>query len=135
MNGASDAVAARRAVASSSCPLYALDLQRKQAPLTPELTGSSFRLQTDTAAYGDTVAGTFTVDNRGGADAGAFAVQVVLSADNWFGPQSQVLTTFALAGLRAGREFSPGVFTVRGRPRYVRWATMEHRWNRQLPYG
>jgi hypothetical protein len=93
--------------------LYDLDLQRKPAaPLTPELAGSSFRLQTDTAAYGEVVSGRFTVDNRGGADAGAFAVQVVLSADNRFGPQSQVLTTFALAGLGAGREFSPGVFAV-----------------------
>jgi hypothetical protein len=80
--------------------------------LTPELAGSSFRLQADTAAYGDMVSGTFTVDNRGGADAGAFAVQVVLSADNQFGPESQVLTTFALAGLGAGQSFAPGVFTV-----------------------
>jgi hypothetical protein len=92
--------------------LYALDLQRRQAPLTPELAGGSFRLQADTAAYGDTVAGTFTVDNRGGAAAGAFAVQVVLSADNLFGPSSQVLTTFALAGLGAGQSFAPGVFAV-----------------------
>jgi hypothetical protein len=93
--------------------LYDLDLQRKPAePLTPELAGSSFRLQTDTAAYGDTVAGTFTVDNRGGAAAGAFAVQVVLSVDNLFGPSSKVLTTFALTSLGAGREFSPGDFTV-----------------------
>jgi hypothetical protein len=93
--------------------LYALDLQRKLgAPLTPELAGGSFRLQTDTAAYGDTVAGTFTVNNRGGASAGAFAVQVVLSADDRFGPSSQVLTTFALAGLGAGQEFAPGGFTV-----------------------
>jgi hypothetical protein len=93
--------------------LYDLDLQRKPAaPLTPELAGSSFRLQSDTAAYGDTVSGTFSVDNRGGAAAGAFAVQVVLSADNLFGPQSQVLTTFTLAGLGAGQAFSPGGFTV-----------------------
>src|SRR6516162_10041629 len=93
--------------------LFALDLQRKPAAaLTPDLAGSSFQLQTDTAAYGDTVAGTFTVDNRGGTAAGAFAVQVVLSADNRFGPQSQVLTTFALAGLGAGQTFSPGVFAV-----------------------
>jgi hypothetical protein len=93
--------------------LYALDLQRKpEVALTPELAGSSFRLQTDTAAYGDTVAGTFTVDNRGGAAAGAFAVQVVLSADNLFGLESQVLATYSLVSLGAGREFSPGVFTV-----------------------
>jgi hypothetical protein len=52
------------------------------------------------------------VDNRGGADAGAFAVQVVVSPDNLFGPQSLVLTTFSLTGLRAGQAFSPGGFTV-----------------------
>jgi hypothetical protein len=93
--------------------LYDLDLQRKPAaPLKPDLAGGSFRLQMDAAAYGDTVSGTFTADNRGGADAGPFAVQVVLSADNLFGPSSQVLTTFALAGLGAGREFTPGVFAV-----------------------
>jgi hypothetical protein len=93
--------------------LYALDLQRKPAvPLTPELAGSSFRLQADTAAYGDTVTGTFTVDNRGGAAASAFAVQVVLSPDNLFGPYFLVLTTFALPGLRAGQEFASGVFTM-----------------------
>jgi hypothetical protein len=39
-------------------------------------------------------------------------VQVVLSSNNRFGPSSQVLTTFALAGLGSGQEFSPGVFTV-----------------------
>src|SRR6516162_4037456 len=93
--------------------LYALDLQRKPAaPLTPELAGSSFRLQADTAAYGDTVSGTFTVDNRGGAAAGAFAVQVVLSADNFFGKSPQVLPTFSLKGRGAGQTFSPGVFAV-----------------------
>jgi hypothetical protein len=92
--------------------LYDLDLQRKPPAMTPELAGSSFRLQADTAAYGDTVAGTFTVDNRGGAAAGAFAVQVVLSTNNLFGSSSQVLTTFSLAGLGAGQSFAPGGFTV-----------------------
>jgi hypothetical protein len=80
--------------------------------LTPELAGGSFRLQADTAAYGDTISGTFTVDNRGGADASAFAVQVVLSPDNLFGPYFLVLTTFAVPGLRAGQEFASGVFTM-----------------------
>src|SRR6516162_4952378 len=79
--------------------LFALDLQRKPAaPLTPELAGGSFRLQGDTAAYGDTVSGTFTVDNRGGAAAGPFAGEVVLSADNFFGKSPQVLPTFSLKG-------------------------------------
>jgi hypothetical protein len=93
--------------------LFALDLRRTPAaPLTADLAGSAFRLATATAAYGDTVAATFAVDNRGGADAGAFVVQVVLSPNNRFGPQSLVLTTFSLAGLGAGQAFSPGGFAV-----------------------
>jgi hypothetical protein len=97
----------------SSTGLYSLDLRRTPAvPLTPDLAGSSFRLQTTTAAYGDSVTGTFRVDNRGGTAAGPFAVQVVLSADNLFGPQSPVLTTLPVAGLGAGQAFTPGSFTV-----------------------
>lgn len=92
--------------------LYTLDLQRQTAALTPDLAGSSFQLQTNTAAYGDTVTAKFTVDNRGGAAAGAFEVQVVLSPDNLFGPSSWLLTTFALTGLGVGQEFNSGAFTM-----------------------
>jgi hypothetical protein len=92
--------------------LFDLDLQRRPAALTPELAGSSFWLRTDTAAYGDTVTARFTLDNRGGAAAGAFFVQVLLSADNLFGPSSQPLTTFTAPGLGAGQEYTPGYFTV-----------------------
>jgi hypothetical protein len=92
---------------------YALDLRRTAGTtLTPDLAGASFRLATTTAAYGDTLSGTFAVDNRGGADAGAFDVQVVLSRDNLFGPTSLVLTTFPAAGLEAGHEFSPGICNI-----------------------
>jgi hypothetical protein len=88
-------------------------MQRELAvPLTPDLAGGSIRLQTVTAAYGDTISGTFTVDNRGGAAASAFAVQVVLSPDNLFSQYFLVLTTFALPGLRAGQEFASGVFPM-----------------------
>jgi hypothetical protein len=80
--------------------------------LTPDLAGSLFQLQTHAAVYGDTVMARFTVDNRGGAAAGAFAVQFVLSADNLFGPSSLVLTTFSVPGLGAGQEYTPGFFTV-----------------------
>jgi microcystin-dependent protein len=97
----------------SSTGLYSLDLRRTSAvPLTPDLAGSSFRLQSATAAYGESVSGTFSVDNRGGAAAGPFAVQVLLSADNLFGPQSLVLTTLPVAGLGPGQAFTPGSFTV-----------------------
>jgi hypothetical protein len=92
--------------------LYSLDLQRQTAALTPDLAGASFQLQSDAATYGDTVVGRFMVDNRGGAAAGAFDVQVLLSADNLFGPCSQVLTMFELASLGAGQESAPYIFTV-----------------------
>jgi hypothetical protein len=89
--------------------LYALDLRRTAgAALTADLAGGSVRLTTTTAAYGDRISGTFTVDNRGGADAGAFDVQVVLSATNRFGPSSLVLATLPLPGLGAGQELSTG---------------------------
>jgi hypothetical protein len=88
-------------------------LQREPAaPLTPELAGSSFRLQTDTAAYGDRVTGTFTVENRGGATAGPFAVQLVLSGPDGVGPASVVLASYAVSGLGTGQAYSPGGFTV-----------------------
>ncbi len=108
-----DPAAADSGQSGSTTGQYALDLRRTAGvALTADLAGSSFRLATATGAYGDTISGTFTVDNRGGADAGAFDVQVVLSGNNRFGPASLVLTTFSPAGLGAGQELSPGGFTV-----------------------
>ena len=58
--------------------VYTLDLRVEPGvPLLADLAGGAFRLQTATSAYGDTVTGSFTVENRGGADAGAFTVEVV----------------------------------------------------------
>ncbi len=92
--------------------LYALDLTRTPgAALKAGLAGNSFRLATVTAAYGDTLSGTFAVENRGGAGAGAFVVEVVLSGADLVGP-ARVLTTFSVSGLGAGQAFSPGPFTV-----------------------
>src|SRR5262249_24563376 len=82
------------------------------APLLADLAGSSFRLGTDTAAWGDTVPVTFTVENRGGAGAGGVVGQVVRAAANLFGPQWLVLATLPVAGLGAGQAFAPGGFTV-----------------------
>src|SRR5206468_250912 len=65
--------------------LYSLDVRlTPAAPRLADLTGASFRLTTATAAYGETVSGTFTVDNRGGADSTGFTVQVVLSSGTRF---------------------------------------------------
>ena len=104
-----DPTAADSGQDGSTTGLYTLDLRLTLGTaLTPDLAGGSFRLATTGAAYGDTLSGTVTVDNRGGADAGAFDVQVVLSGNNRFGPSSLVLTTISLPGLGAGQEFSSG---------------------------
>ena len=89
---------------------YAVDLRRTVGTaLTADQAGGSVRLATTTAVYGDTISGTFTVDNRGGADAGAFDVQVVLSSNSQIAQGSSlVLATIPLPGLGAGQEFSSG---------------------------
>ncbi len=93
--------------------LYTLTLRDTAgAPLMADLAGASFRLGTDTASWGDTLTAAFRVENRGGAGAGAFAVQVLLSPDNRFGPSAVVLTSFAVPALAAGQEFASGPFPV-----------------------
>ncbi len=52
---------------------YALDVHlAHNAPLLPDMTGSSFRTGVDMAAAGDTVPVSFTVENRGGGRPGQF---------------------------------------------------------------
>jgi hypothetical protein len=94
--------------------LYTLTLRDTAgAALRADLAGASFRLGTDTAAWGEAVPVAFTVENRGAAPAGAFEVQVLASAGNRFAPASSVVVgTFALTGLGAGQAFSSGGFTV-----------------------
>ena len=78
-------------------------------PLVPDLTGSSFRTGVDMAAAGDTIPVSFTVQNRGGADAGNFRVQVLLSDSSLFPASSRVLATLTRAQLvtdATGRDFS-----------------------------
>jgi uncharacterized repeat protein (TIGR01451 family) len=101
--------------------LYTLNLRR--TPLPPgaqalaDLTGSSFRLDQPTAAYGETVSGAFTVENRGGADSTGFTVQVVLSSGtrfDGFDPSVTLPATFASgapAVLAAGHAYTDH-FTV-----------------------
>jgi hypothetical protein len=89
---------------------YNLNLRlTPDAPLSPDLAGASFRLGDTAAAWGQTVPVSFQVENRGGADAGAFDVQVLLSGSNLFAPASSVvLKTISLPGLAAGQAFSSG---------------------------
>jgi len=98
--------------------LYALDVRlTTAAPLQPDLTGSAFRLGREAASAGEAVPLSFVVDNRGGADAGAFRVEILLSPDNLFGPTSSVvlatLRRDQLVSRAGGRSFaSPAGFSV-----------------------
>src|SRR5262249_22617138 len=59
--------------AGATTGLYTLNVRlTPDAPLLPDLAGSSFRLDTDTAAPGDAVPVRFTVENRGAGDPGNF---------------------------------------------------------------
>ncbi len=112
-NDAYDPTLPRSGGAGAGGGLYELSVRLTAgAAQLPDLTGGSFRLGADAAAYGEAVPVMLTVENRGGADAGAFDVQVVLSPDDRFGPASQVLRTFTLPGLRSGQAFSPGTVLV-----------------------
>src|SRR5262245_36841490 len=86
------------ATAGATTGIYTLDLRRTAEPtLLADLAGGSFRLDTDTAAYGDTVSGSFTVENRGGADSIGFTVQLVLSSSPRFdgsSPSQPLTATF-----------------------------------------
>jgi len=52
----------------------------KGQPPQADRGGASFRLDADTAAWGESVAGTFTLGNRGGAASDGFTVQLVLAS-------------------------------------------------------
>jgi hypothetical protein len=112
-NDAYDPATANSGHGGSTKGLYTLDLRRKPGlPLEADLAGSSFRLGTDAAAWGQTVPVTFTVENRGGADAARFRIEVLLSGNNHFSDKSKVLATFTVADLPPGRALSSGNFLV-----------------------
>jgi hypothetical protein len=93
---------------------YTLDVRRTpNAPLQADVTGASFRLSSGTtAAYGEMVSGTFTIDNRGGAASTGFSVQLVLSSGTRFdGFDPSVTLPAVLAsgpptGLPAGQRYT-----------------------------
>jgi hypothetical protein len=93
-----------------STATYVLALSvRPGRPLKSDLAGSSFRLQESTAAWGETVHVSFSVNNRGGADAGAFTVELYFSANPRIDPAtstSLLATPISVAGLAAGAEWS-----------------------------
>jgi hypothetical protein len=112
-NDAYDPTLLDSGTAGGTIGLYTLNLRDTPAEaLRADLTGASFRLNATTATYGETVSGTFRVENRGGADARPFQVQLVVAKDGRFDPASSlVLATYAVARLGAGQEFLPGPFT------------------------
>ncbi|MFO0798484.1 MAG: VCBS repeat-containing protein [Gemmataceae bacterium] len=82
---------------------------RKGQPLAADVVASSFRLEEATAEWGETVHASVSVNNRGGAAAGAFTVQVVASADPGFDPATAtplLAAPIAVSGLAAGGEWS-----------------------------
>jgi hypothetical protein len=87
--------------------LFSLDLRLTPgASPTADLAGSSFRLGKQAAAWGETVPVTFMVDNRGGADASGFKIQVLLSSNQLFDATSPVLQTISVPGLPWGQSYS-----------------------------
>jgi hypothetical protein len=90
--------------------LYTLHLALTPgAPLLPDVQGESFRLGQTTATWSGTnpssVTCSFTVGNRGGANAGPFDVQLVASGDTSFA-SPVMLQTLHEAGLQAGQFLS-----------------------------
>jgi YD repeat-containing protein len=96
-----------------SAGLYALSLTRlaTQAPLEPDLVGATFRVSADTALWGDKLAVSYTIENRGGADAGAFDSAVLLSTDSGFATTTLTLGSIHLDGLARGSAVG-GTLTV-----------------------
>jgi hypothetical protein len=110
LNNDYDPLVAGNGTAGGSTGLYTLNVRLATAPLMADLTGSSFRTALEMAAPGETIPVNFTVENRGGADAGDFQVQVVLAPTNLFDNQAQVLATLTRSELvpgANGRSFSP----------------------------
>jgi hypothetical protein len=95
--------------AGGTTGLYTLNLRvTPGTALQPDVTGSSFRLDQPTAAWGDTISGSFRIENRGGLDAPGFSVQVILSSSNRFDGSvpSQPLTITLKSGVPA--DLGPG---------------------------
>ena len=111
---------------------YTLDLAvRKNQPLQSDLASSSFRLAQTTAAWGDTVLASFNIENRGGANAGAFSVQLYVSPDPNINPSNStplLATPLAMDSLTAGSKWSveglaltlpTGLDTLKSGPVYI----------------
>jgi hypothetical protein len=98
--------------AGGTTGLYTLNLRVTAATAQADVTGSSFRLDQSTAAYGESISGSFTVENRGGASSTGFTVQVVLSGGtrfDGFDPSATLSTVLASSPrpvLAAGQSYT-----------------------------
>jgi hypothetical protein len=97
--------------AGSSSGLYDLVLSKTTRPLLPDLVGASFQIVDNAAVWGAPVTLRYAIENRGGADAGAFQVEVRLSTHNTIDTSGPLLSTFTVNGLAAGAEIT-GSMTV-----------------------
>ena len=97
--------------AGSSTGLYQLQLSQTHAPSQPDLVGASFQVVESSAAWGDPITVHYTIENRGGADAGTFTAELRVSADNRIDASDPLLATLPVAGLAAGAAVT-GTVTV-----------------------
>jgi hypothetical protein len=97
-----------------STGLFTLKLSRTNAPLQPDLVGASFRVEGGPTIIGGTVTVNYSIENRGGAAAGPFDVEVRASGDNRIDddPSDPLVTTLHVAGLAPGAA-STGSLSVR----------------------
>ncbi len=95
----------------SSHGLFDLNLSVTPAALAPDLVPSSFQIGQSEAVWGDTVTINYTIQNRGGQDAAAGSVSLLLSADNRFDDAIPALQSAPLPALSAGAAYQ-GSFSV-----------------------
>jgi hypothetical protein len=92
----------------TSTGVFSLDLRSVPAWPAADLAGEAFRLSTPTMALGDTVSGSFTVENRGGASTSGFAVRVELASNNRFDASSNLQTLPTVSQQIAPTSLQPG---------------------------
>jgi hypothetical protein len=89
-------------VPAASSGLYNLRLLKQSTSLAPDIEVASFRILQDGSLWGDTVPVSYAVENRGGAAAGKFQVELRLSVDTRSNATGLLLMTVAVPGLPAG---------------------------------
>ena len=65
-------------------------------PCCPDLVGASFEVVQDSALWGEPVTVRYTIENRGGAAAGPFQVDLRLADHSRFDASQPLLATFSV---------------------------------------